>query len=200
MLKRKNLIITLIAIIISLEMIGCENDSSSATKPLTPSTFGTVEGTVYLAGTTSTVPGVVIVCGEINSTTQSDGKYLLKNVPSGYQTLKATRADFTPFAQNIDVVENNTVRYDVFITAASTIKSIYGTAFQMDNNEPLDSVRVILISDTTFTDALGKYQLPIISQGLKPIKAEKVGYKTFSNLVFISNSGLEYDIKLEKIP
>jgi len=199
MLLKKNLIIASVGLLTALSMIGCANDSSSPTKPLTQPTYGTVEGTVYFAGSSSTVPGVTVSCGDVNATTTIDGKFLLKNVPSGYQLLKANKGDFNSYSRSIEVVENTTVRYDIEMTAASTSKSIRGTVYQKDNLQPLTNVRVILISDTTFTDAFGKYQLPILSQGLKTMKAEKTGYNPFVGLVFISNYDLQYDILLEKI-
>lgn len=200
MLTRKNLITTLTVFTIFIGLIGCENDSNSPTKPITPTTYGQVEGTVYFAGTSSTVPGVLVTCGDVSATTSNDGKFQLKNVPSGYQALKASKNDFNPYARNIEVVENNTVRFDIDMTAASSNKSIKGTVYQKDNLALLADVRVILVNDTTYTDAFGKYQLPIISQGLKTVKAEKTGYITFSKQVFISNSDIQYDIVLEKNP
>ncbi len=201
MLSKKHLIGSFIIVVSFLFLIGCENDSNSPTKPLTQPTYGTVAGFVYFAGTSSsTVSGVTVNCGGISTTTSIDGKFILKNVPSGNQVLKAEKTDFEPFERNVEVMANDSVRYDIDLTSASTIKNISGTVFQKDNNQLLDSVRVILINDTTFTDAVGKYQLPLFSQGLKTIKAEKTGYKSFSSLVFISNSDIEYDIKLEKLP
>lgn len=200
MLLKKKLIIASVGLLTVLSMFGCANDSTSPTKPLTQPTYGTVEGTVYFAGSSSTVPGVTVSCGDVNVTTTIDGKFLLKNVPSGYQLLKANKGDFNSYSRSIEVVENSTVRYDIEMTAASTSKSIRGTVYQKDNLQPLSSVRVILINDTTFTDAFGKYQLPILSQGLKSIKAEKTGYNTFTGLVYLSNYDLQYDITIEKIP
>lgn len=200
MLLKKKLIIASVGLLTVLSMFGCANDSTSPTKPLTQPTYGTVEGTVYFAGSSSTVPGVTVSCGDVNVTTTIDGKFLLKNVPSGYQLLKANKGDFNSYSRSIEVIENSTVRYDIEMTAASTSKSIRGTVYQKDNLQPLSSVRVILINDTTFTDAFGKYQLPILSQGLKSIKAEKTGYNTFTGLVYLSNYDLQYDITIEKIP
>jgi hypothetical protein len=200
MLTKKNLISGFIALLTFFWMLGCENSSDSPTKPITQVTYGTVDGTVYFAGTITTVPGVLVICGDVSATTSNDGKFSLKNVPSGYQNLKATKNDFSPFSRNIQVVENSTSRFDIDMTAASSNKSLKGTVYQKDNLAPLANVRVILVSDTTFTDAFGKYQLPIISQGLKTIKAEKTGYNSFSNQVFISNSDIQYDITLDKLP
>lgn len=200
MLAKKNAVISLLSLLAFIWMFGCENSSDAPTKPITQVTYGTVEGTVYFAGTVSTVQGVVVTCGDVSATTSGDGKFILKNVPSGNQTLKASKNDFNPYSRNIQVVENATSRFDIDITAASSNKSIRGTVYQKDNLAPLTNVRVILVNDTTFTDAFGRYQLPIISQGLQTIKAEKTGYASFSNQVFISNSDIQYDITIEKIP
>jgi hypothetical protein len=195
----KNSIVSLIVLLSLLVMLGCESNSNSPTKPITQITYGTVEGTVYYAGTISTVLGVLVTCGDISATTSNDGKFILKNVPSGFQTLKATKNDFSPYARNIDVVENSTSRYDIDMTSSS-IKSLRGTVYQKDNLATLANVRVILVNDTTFTDAFGKYQLPILYQGLKTIRAEKTGYISSVNDIFLSNSDTQYDITIEKIP
>ncbi len=200
MLIKKHLLGSFIVLLTLFSMIGCEKDSTSPTKPLTQPSYGTVEGIVYFSGTTSTVPGVLVVCGDVSATTANDGKFSLKNVPSGYQTLKANKTDYNPYARNIEVVENTIVRFDIDMISASSNKSLRGTVYQKDNLAPLSNVRVILVSDTTFTDAFGKYQLPIILQGLKTIKAEKTGYSPFVNQVFISNSDIQYDITLDRLP
>ena len=174
MLIRKHLLGSFIVLLIFFSMIGCEKDSTSPTKPLTQPSYGTVEGIVYFSGTTSTVPGVLVVCGDVSATTANDGKFSLKNVPSGYQTLKANKTDYNPYARNIEVVENTIVRFDIDMISASSNKSLRGTVYQKDNLQPLDQMfELFWLSDTTFTDAFGKYQLPIILQGLKTIKAER---------------------------
>jgi len=198
--KKKKLKSFLVLVLAAFLTVGCENEKDSPTKPLTPTNYGTIEGTVYFLGSSSTIPGVLVTCGDVSATTSNDGKFILRNVPSGFQTLKATKNDFNPYARNIDVVENATTRYDIEMTAASTNKSIRGTIYQKDNLQPISNVRVVLVTDTTFTDAFGKYQLPIVSQGLKSIKAEKTGYVSFNGLVFISNNDLQYDMLLEKLP
>ncbi len=198
--KKMQSVFILFFVLLTFSLAGCESESDSPTKPLTPTSYGTIEGTVYFLGSSSTIPGVLVTCGDVSATTASDGKFILRNVPAGYQTLKATRNDFNPYARNVDVLENKTTRYDIEMTAASTNKSIRGTIYQKDNLQPISNVRVVLVTDTTFTDAFGKYQLPILSQGLKTIKAEKTGYVSFNGLVFISNNDLQYDMLLEKLP
>lgn len=197
---KKYLITSLIGLLTFFWMFGCQNDSNSPTKPLTQPTYGTVDGTVYFLGTLSTVPGVLVTCGDVSATTSNDGKFTLTNVPSGFQTLRASKNDFNPYARNIQVIENNISHYDIDITAASSNRSLRGTVYQKDNLAPLADVRVILINDTTFTDAFGKYQLPIISQGLKTIKAEKTGYISYIKQISIFNSDIQHDITLDKLP
>lgn len=198
--KTKKWLLFSFLVIVTFIVAGCENEKDSPTKPLTPSNYGVIEGTVYFLGTSSTIPGVLVTCGDVSATTSEDGTFILRNVPAGFQILKASKNDFNPYARNVDVVENTTTRYDIEMTAASTNKSIRGTVYQKDNLQPISNVRVILVTDTTFTDAFGKYQLPIVSQGLKTIVAEKSGYASFSGLVFISNNDLQYDMLLEKLP
>lgn len=200
MFNQKYLKAYFIVMLFGLFLWGCESDSNSPTKPLTQPTYGTVEGTVYFAGSSSTIPGVTVSCGDVSTTTSIDGKFNLKNVQSGVQVLRATKNDFNSFARSIDVLENTTVQHNVELTASSSSKSIRGTVYQKDNLQPVSNARVILIGDTTFTDAFGRYQLPILSQGLKTIKAEKTGYNSFSGLVYLSNYDLQYDITIEKIP
>ena len=197
---KKSFVSSLICVAAFLSISGCENDSNSPTKALTPPTYGTVEGIVYFAGTISPLPGVLVTCGDVSVTTKNDGKFSLKNVPAGFQILRATKNDYSQYARNIEVAENSVTVFDIDLTAASTNKSIKGIVYQKDNLAPLADVRVILVNDTTYTDAFGKYQLPIIYQGLKIIKAEKTGYNSFINQVFISNSDIQYDITLQKLP
>lgn len=197
-IKKTALAITLI--LTSFTIFSCENESNSPTKPLTSTTYGTVSGTVYFLGTVSTVPGVLVTCGDVSSTTSNDGKFTLRNIPTGSQTLKATKNDFNPYSRNIEVAENTVSTFDIEMTAASTNKSLRGVVYQKDNLATLPDVRVMLVNDTTYSDAFGRYQLPIISQGLKTLKAEKTGYVTLVKQVFISNSDIQFDITLEKIP
>lgn len=198
--QKKQLKLFSVLVMAAFLSVGCENEKDSPTKPLTPTNYGTIEGTVYFLGSSSTIPGVWVTCGDVSATTSNDGKFILRNVPSGFQILKASKNDYNPYVRNVDVVENKTTRYDIEMTAASTNKSIRGIVYQKDNLQPISNVRVILVTDTTFTDAFGKYQLPIVSQGLKTIVAEKSGYASFIGLVFISNNDLQYDMLLEKLP
>jgi hypothetical protein len=64
---------------------------------------GTIEGSFQTVVTSNLISGVLVGCAGVTSTTTSNGKYQLLNIPIGQQTLTASKTGYELFSTTINV-------------------------------------------------------------------------------------------------
>jgi len=101
---KKTLTILLVLFLIGVVFAGCAK------------TTGIVSGTVTDKATGKPVPGAAVAIGGKTATTGSDGKYEVKDVPKGEQTLKITLKGYTDYSEKITVEGGKTITKDVALT------------------------------------------------------------------------------------
>jgi len=101
---KKTLTIFLVLLLIGIVFAGCAK------------TTGTVAGTVKDKATGSPVAGAAVAIGGKTATTGSDGKYEVKDVPKGEQTLKITLKGYKDFTEKLTVEGGKTATKDVVLT------------------------------------------------------------------------------------
>ncbi|MGB9749544.1 MAG: BMP family ABC transporter substrate-binding protein [Caldisericia bacterium] len=101
---KKTLTIFLVLILIAVVFAGCAK------------TTGTVTGTVTDKATGKAVPGAAVSIGGKTATTGNDGKYEVKDVPKGEQTLKISLKGYKDFTDKLTVEGGKTLTKDVVLS------------------------------------------------------------------------------------
>lgn len=90
---------------VAATLAGCVNPNAIGVQ-----VYGTVTGVVVDARTQKPIPGALVSIGTIVRTTDSNGGFVLPNVPQGTQTLRvdARAFGYQSYTQDIDVGEGTT--------------------------------------------------------------------------------------------
>lgn len=185
---------SIILFLILLIQFGCDSSNNSPTSSDPPSTtFGTVKGTVTEVGSNNPISGVIVSCGGITATTITDGKYQLDNIPSGQQTLTATKSGYELYSQSVNI-ESGTITKNIVLTANSSNANLEGTITDSETNQPLFNVKVTVAGMTDYTDGSGHYQFSSVPVGQQTISAQLADYDNFEGLTNITSGNKTYDI------
>ena len=156
---------------------------------------GTVKGYVYFVNDSTPISGVSISCEEASTSSSGDGSYKINNVPSGTQTLSATKSDFEDYNQTVDIPQDDTLTYNIYMTSSTSAPDLYGYVYsELDGNIQSAKVQVAGLSD--WTDATGHYQIPNIPQGVYLIKVTHEDYIPFEDSVYLYSSDKEYNVRM----
>jgi hypothetical protein len=195
----------IISIVVVCLLFSCEPDSSNPGTSNNSGTtgtsgnsgqsniFGTVKGVVKTVSTSTTISGVVVTCAGISATTIADGAYQLNNVPSGAQTLTATKSGYDSYSKSITVT-TGTTNSDIQMTSSTSTASIEGIVRDFETNQYLANVKITIAGMTDYTDASGHYQLPSVPQGEQTIKAELQNYDFFTGTTYLYSGNKKFDI------
>ena len=84
---------------------------------------GTVRGRVIDAASQQPLSSVnvVIVGSTKGAVTQADGSYILVNIPTGAQSVRASRIGYTPVTQSVEVTAGGTVTADYSLQAQAVV-------------------------------------------------------------------------------
>jgi len=156
---------------------------------------GTVKGYVYFVNDTTPISGVSISCGEVSTSSSGEGSYELNNVPSGSQILSATKSDFEDYRQTVDIPQDDTLNYNIYMTSSTSAPNLYGYVYsELDGY--IQSAKVKVAGLTDWTDASGRYQIPNIPQGVYTINVTHDDYITFEDSVYLYSSDKQYDVRM----
>ncbi len=160
-----------------------------------------VEGYTYYAGSTIPVSGVTVSINEINYTTGSTGYYELNNVPIGNQTITATKPDYDPFSQSINIPPEG-IEVLIEMTSGVYTHNVFGTIINQVY-DPISEVYVIVLNPdgtesdlATTSSSSGYYQIPSIPQGQRTIRFIKEICEPYEIVIFMANSDYQLDVEL----
>jgi len=167
---------------------GCKNTTGTET--------GIIEGSVYIVGTSIPISGVTVSCAGINATTSGDGYYELENVPSGQQTVNATKSDFENYSKTIEV-STGTNTHDIEMTSSPSAPDLSGHVYsELDGDIQGAEVSIPPLGLKDWTDATGNYQIPNVPQGEYPIKVTHDNYDTFEDSVYLYSSDKQFNVRM----
>ncbi len=194
------LVNSLVAIAISLAVVGCSGGSgsgaargavapsptSSATSPTLPTnpataTF-TLTGTVVDQQTGNGIPSARVdvldgVDANRSAVTDSSGAYTLTDVRAGAFNLSVSASGYATIHQRVTVDANTTVNFS--LTPAT--RTIQGTVTDATSHSVLSDVLIQVITgpsagQSTRTDASGHYVLSSVSSQATTLQASATGY------------------------
>ncbi len=162
----------------SILFVKCGNSDNAPTQASQQA--WTVSGKTYLVGSTDPLPGVVVKCAGLSSTSGSDGRYEIRAVPGGTQILTAEKAGCDNYSQSIEV--NSDLTHFVYLGFQSTNLSGFVTN-AVDG--PIKGARVVLGGFADYTDISGRYEFhkaPRVTDTLIIIHPNYIAFKSAISL------------------
>jgi carboxypeptidase family protein len=103
-MRRIPAIVLLVAGLLGVSLTGCVNPNAIGVQ-----TYGTVVGVVVDAQTQKPIGGALVWIGSTTNarTTDSNGGFVIPNIPEGTQTVHVTAGGYQSFTQDIQVVQGN---------------------------------------------------------------------------------------------
>jgi TonB-linked SusC/RagA family outer membrane protein len=106
---------------------------------------GTVSGRVVEATSREPVPGAAVSVGSRTAVSEQDGRFTLRGVPAGSQTVRATRVGFGAGSATVTVAAGQTATVEITLsTAALQLEDLvvigYGTQEARDNTGAVEAV------------------------------------------------------------
>ena len=159
-------------------------------------------GYTYYANTTIPAPGVVVKVCENSSSSGSDAYYSIEKVPTGSQSIIASKEGFDTFSSNIQI-GLGTNEYNVELTSAQYTHILFGSIHDYITGEPISYASVIVLNPDgtesnlrTQSTSSGYYELPTVPQGGRTIKFTHDIYETAEIDIFMVNSDYELNIEM----
>ncbi|GEM_PF-1523684 len=203
----KKLLITILApfILLSVMGISCNKDEQSPVEP-TPSTHGTIKGSIIEFGSSSPLSMVNVYSVPPTSYVKTDesGNYIIKTVDPGQYQVIAAKIGFDTISVDVTVTEGSVTVADFILVSQSSKDSvkfgqISGAIFNSKTFTPIDRVNLVTQPATSSitTDSFGKYVFENVLPGEYVIKAEKAGFDTTSvSVTVFAGKVAEADIYL----
>ena len=160
-----------------------------------------VNGHIYYAGTTIPISGVNVQISDIAGTSQSNGFYELIGVPVGMRTIIATKTNYDPFSQTIEVITGGVV-FDIEMTTGNYTHMVSGIITNQFGNAVPDVNVVVLNPNGTpgnlmaTSDLSGYYQISGVPQGPRIIRFYKEGFGLIELSIYMGNSNVQLNAEL----
>ena len=152
---------------------------------------GVITGTVTEGGEAIDDAEVAIPELSINTTTSTDGSYMLQGIKAGTYSVIATAHNHEPLAKISTVPVGGTVA--VYFSLTSLMGAIEGSVLHSETMEPLEranvSVVVGVLTITVSTDVNGSYYLPNLPAGTYSLTANLEGFNSSSVQGVVVESG-----------
>jgi hypothetical protein len=81
---------------------------------------------VIVVGTDQPISGVVVTCDSLTSTTSIDGRYEIRSIPAGNHTIQASKSDYEPYSQTVDVLGEKSTNVDIPMTLSTATTILHG--------------------------------------------------------------------------
>lgn len=154
--------------------------------PPVSATVAVISGTVRAQGDNAPLAGVSVnVVGQsANATTSADGRYLISGVVPGTVTVAADKAGYASAAAQMNAIGGQALNFSpvlVAVEGTGTVADckIQGQIVNGQSLTPLDGVAVSVsgaVSQSTSTDAQGRFTMGNLASGAVQITASKAGY------------------------
>ncbi|MCH8838501.1 MAG: carboxypeptidase regulatory-like domain-containing protein, partial [Candidatus Marinimicrobia bacterium] len=144
------------------------------------------------------VDSVIVSVGNIETTSDGNGYWILNSVQTGRRVITAQRSGYGEYWDSLTVVEG-TSTYDIYIKADvpdPPVSSVLGHIYYSGTTIPLPGALVSLgeISHTTGTS--GFYRLDEVLTWQQTIIANKPGFDPYSQTIEVPSEGLSHDAYL----
>lgn len=173
-----------------------------------PKNCGSIKGTVK-DGDGNPLEGVTVnpsYYRNLTATTDKDGAYFLKYVPSGYAMMQSTTKGYQNGSGYGSLTAGDTLTIDLTMQKAEVIKLIGTVTSGADNTTPIAGATVSISGDTegsAVTDAEGNYSIDSVYSG-RPytfiVEADDYKSINYSSMQFRSYSGdgtYTYNVQLQ---
>lgn len=173
---KKTLTIFLVLILIGVIFAGCAK------------TTGIVSGTVTDKATGNPVPGAVVSIGGKTATSGSDGKYEVKDVAKGEQTLKITLKGYKDFSEKVTIEGGKTLTKDVILTPVIKIGLVTDVGGRGDKSFNDSALRGL--------EAWGAGLKMVAGEGYQPLTDEEYNKSITEEAPDLIDRGIKkYDIE-----
>ena len=162
-----------------------------------------VSGYVYYAGTMIPIAAVTVEISTFSTTTMSDGHYELIGVPVGERIITATKSNYDPFSQIINVIPGGTA-FNIEMTTEIYTHTVSGLISDQFGDPVPDAEIVVLNPNGTqsnlvsTSNSAGYYEVISVPQGQRTLRFIKLGYSQESFSFFLGNSNYQLDVELIK--
>ena len=136
---------------------------------------GNVTGTVT-SSAGGVISGAVVVVAGIEGTTDSNGVYLITDVPAGSnKTISATMGEFEAYSYQINVASGATTTYNFTMTADPG--AVTGTVYSSAGGNVGPGATVTIGGVTGTTDSNGVFSLLNVPAGNRTVTVSQAGYQ-----------------------
>lgn len=153
----------------------------------------TISGKSYFAGSKDPLPGVLVKCGGLSSTSGADGGFEIRGVPRGPRVLTAEKAGCDAYSSTLEV--NSDLTHFVYLTFKKTNLSGYVmNAF----DGPVKGAKVVLGALFDYTDISGRYDFIGASRGADTLFVLHPSYLDFKTAISLSSPETTFDVTLKR--
>lgn len=149
--------------------------------------YRNISGHVYLDGSSIVVPDVVVICGDVYDTTDTEGYYHLEDITAQTHKLFARKNHYVSF--EIRVMLENDTTIPIHLASASLTGVVEHRLYG-----PIDGAKVEVGEAATFTNSDGSYHLPTAPQGTHQIAVSHPDYDSTGHQVTIGADGGRHDV------
>ena len=143
----------------------------------------------------STIEGVNVRIGQIETVTNSFGYFILENIPIGNQLIIAEKLGYINYSDSLNVIVGS-LDYDIYLKHST---QVHGHTYYSGTTIPISGVLVSIDEFSYTTGSDGFFQLSNLNEGLNEITAVKMDYDNYSATINIPSDGLEHNIELTSI-
>ena len=170
--------------------------------------LGGIMGVARYAKCQVPIPGVMVSVFGNETQTDENGEYRLEDVTAGKDTIRATKEDFGPVVNVIDIPVNSVVRKDFAMTSIPLSTKVFGTITDQDG-KVLTNAEVVVLNPngsesnlTARTDEHGIYRIQYIPHGEREIiirkeKNDQFKYSEIETSISFSQLEERHDFILE---
>jgi len=174
-----------------LTVVSCNRSKDTPTEPTQAS--WRISGKSYVAGSTATLPGVVIRCAGLSSASGADGSYEIRGVPGGTQMLTAEKTGCESYSRSIEV--NSDLTLFVYLgIQSSNLRGYVTNAVE----GPIQGAKVSFGGFVDFTNVSGGYKFLRIPLGTDTIIVTHPAYNGYKSVVSLNTSDRQHDVVLRK--
>jgi len=151
----------------------------------------TISGQTHPLGAIAPLPGVVVACAGVSTTSGADGAYELRGVPEGISTITASKTDYDTYSSSIEVKSD--VHHHIFMTFDGT--DMTGFVSNVVDG-PIQGAKVSFRGSVEITDAAGRYEFVSIKHGADTLVVTHPSYIPAQIRVAVDGAVKQLDIVL----
>lgn len=158
------------------------------------SSVGDISGLVLDGATNVGVDSALVMIGDSSYVTNAEGAFSIMDFPQGNVQITINKDGYEPYAEYRDILVGNNV---ISVALESSIGQVWGYISNSQTSALLDSVQVILATDTTMTDSEGRYDFNNIPVDQNvTLSAIRAGYNQSITVVDIEGGDNVFNIQL----